>query len=349
MTEAAVVLAAGRGSRFEGAGHKLRAEIDGTAMLLRTVNAARAAGYDDVVVVVGDDDFADLLPSDVLVIRNPDWAEGQSTSLQAAAAHARAHGHDAFVVSVADQPLVGVRAWRAIRGVAATPIIVSLFDGLRRTPTRLAAEIWDRLPSRGDAGARGLISEHPELVTTIPSFGDPTDVDTVEALEVVQKLAVDRRRVSELLGREPQGAFAVVVRDATGGPVVLRNAPILHDGTPMPTLYWLCGERENVLVGRLESMGGVRRAEAEVGLDAIADAHDRYREERDAALDAMPLQPQHRPSGGVGGTRTGVKCLHAHYGWWLAGGDDPVGEWVAEHLHEVDRPDWPAASREDNE
>ena len=37
-------------------------------------------------------------------------------------------------------------------------------------------------------------------------------------------------------------------------------------------------------------------------------------------------------SGGVGGTRTGVKCLHAHYAWHLAGGDDPVGRWVSEQL-----------------
>jgi len=47
------------------------------------------------------------------------------------------------------------------------------------------------------------------------------------------------------------------------------------------------------------------------------------------------LPPQHmgpKPSGGVAGTRRGVKCLHAHYAWFLAGGDDPVGRWVAEHL-----------------
>jgi len=36
--------------------------------------------------------------------------------------------------------------------------------------------------------------------------------------------------------------------------------------------------------------------------------------------------------GGVGGTRVGVKCLHAHYAWHLAGGDDPVGRWVAARL-----------------
>ncbi len=39
-----------------------------------------------------------------------------------------------------------------------------------------------------------------------------------------------------------------------------------------------------------------------------------------------------RPTGGVGGTRRGVKCLHAHLAWWLVGGDDPVGRWVADRL-----------------
>jgi hypothetical protein len=34
----------------------------------------------------------------------------------------------------------------------------------------------------------------------------------------------------------------------------------------------------------------------------------------------------------VAGTRTGVKCLHAHYAWHLAGGDDAIGRWVADRL-----------------
>jgi hypothetical protein len=42
------------------------------------------------------------------------------------------------------------------------------------------------------------------------------------------------------------------------------------------------------------------------------------------------------PSGGVGGTRIGVKCLHAHYAWHLAGGDDPVGRWVDEQIAQDD-------------
>ncbi len=145
----------------------------------------------------------------------------------------------------------------------------------------------------------------------------------------------DHDLVTELLGRLPQSEFEVVVRDSAGEPVVLRNAPFLHDGTPMPTRYWLAGREITKLVSRLEAAGGVRRAEAELDPDAVADAHRRYAIERDAAIPADHVGP--RPSGGVAGTRTGVKCLHAHYAWFLAGGDDPVGRWVADHLDEVAR------------
>lgn len=143
----------------------------------------------------------------------------------------------------------------------------------------------------------------------------------------------DRRRVTDLLGREPQGEFEVVVRDAQGDPVVLCNAPLLDDGTPMPTRWWLVGRSAVIEVSRLEAAGGVDRAEAEVDADELAAAHDRYAALRDAALPAGHQGPS--PSGGVAGTRRGVKCLHAHYAWFLAGGDDPVGRWVADHLREV--------------
>jgi hypothetical protein len=104
----------------------------------------------------------------------------------------------------------------------------------------------------------------------------------------------------------------------------------------MPTRFWLVGARERLAVDRLEAAGGVRAAEAELDPAALADAHRRYAAERDGALPAGQAGP--RPSGGVGGTRTGVKCLHAHYAWHLAGGDDPVGRWVAARLAVVAAP-----------
>ena len=140
----------------------------------------------------------------------------------------------------------------------------------------------------------------------------------------------DVAAVCELIGRFPRGSFEVVVRDAEGAPVVIRNAPLLDDGEPMPTRYWLVGRREGRAVSRLESTGAVRRAEAEIDPRQVADSHDRYAAERDAAVPAAHVGP--RPHGGVGGTRTGIKCLHAHYAWFLAGGDDPVGAWVAQQL-----------------
>jgi uncharacterized protein len=142
--------------------------------------------------------------------------------------------------------------------------------------------------------------------------------------------ADDEVRVALLLGRAPAGDFTVVARRVDGQPMVIANAPLLRDGTPMPTRFWLVDPELRVRVGRLEASGGVRQAEAHVDPEQLADCHRRYREERDALIpDGWPGA---RPSGGVGGTRQGVKCLHAHVAWWLAGGDDPVGAWVAAQL-----------------
>jgi len=142
----------------------------------------------------------------------------------------------------------------------------------------------------------------------------------------------DHVAVTALLGRDPRCPVDVVVRHADGSPVVIRNPPILDDGTPMATRYWLVGEPERRQVADLESEGGVWAAQAAVDAQALSDAHERYRAERDAAWPDDAAGP--RPFGGVGGTRVGVKCLHAHYAWFLAGGDDPVGRWVADRLAE---------------
>ena len=158
----------------------------------------------------------------------------------------------------------------------------------------------------------------------------PQDLQEEEEKEGLTLNQGDDEQVEALLGRAPRGSYEVVVRADDGTPRVLRNAPFLDDGTPMPTRYWLVGPDDVLRVSRLESAGGVRRAEAEVDPRDLADAHRRYADERDAAIPHG--YSGHRPSAGVGGTRRGVKCLHAHYAWHLAGGDDPVGRWVAEHL-----------------
>jgi uncharacterized protein len=151
-----------------------------------------------------------------------------------------------------------------------------------------------------------------------------------EATSVAVASPADREAVTGLLGRVPNGNFEVVVRRADGRPVVIANDPFLRDGEPMPTRYWLVDREIRALIGRLEAEGGVRRAEEAVDAEALRRAHERYAHDRDALVPED--RPGPRPHGGVGGTRHGVKCLHAHVAWWLAGGDDPVGQWVSEQV-----------------
>lgn len=138
--------------------------------------------------------------------------------------------------------------------------------------------------------------------------------------------------VEELIGRTPQGDYTVVVRSRSGEPVVLMNSPLLPDGTPMPTLYWLVGRSEVPAVSRIEADGAIDRVEELIGLDEIARIHDAYEARREALIPPDHTGP--RPSAGVGGTRRGVKCFHAHLANWLAGNDDAVGAWVAARMDE---------------
>jgi uncharacterized protein len=107
----------------------------------------------------------------------------------------------------------------------------------------------------------------------------------------------DLAAVTALIGRIPQGDFRVVVRSHEGAPVVLMNAPLLEDGTPMPTLYWLVGGTEVHAVSTLEAEGGVNTVEAIIGLEAIDAIHSRYQARRDAMIPATHSGP--RPSAGV--------------------------------------------------
>lgn len=97
----------------------------------------------------------------------------------------------------------------------------------------------------------------------------------------------------------------------------------------MPTLFWLVDGELHDAVSRLEGSGGVHRFEDLVDGGQLRRTHDEYARRRaQATVRDGPVQP----TGGVGGTRTGVKCLHAHLANYLVGADDPVGALVAEAM-----------------
>lgn len=184
MTVAGVVLAAGAGERFTqsgGSGPKARALVSGVPSLARVLGSAQQAGLDEVVLVQGAADLADLAPPGVTVLHNPRWADGLATSLRVALDHLARH--QAVVVGLADQPGVPAAAWSAVASAPdEPPIAVATYDGRRANPVRLARAVWPLLPATGDEGARAVMRGRPELVREVPCIGDPHDIDTLEDL-----------------------------------------------------------------------------------------------------------------------------------------------------------------------
>jgi uncharacterized protein len=150
----------------------------------------------------------------------------------------------------------------------------------------------------------------------------------------------DREVIEAQIGRPVRADSTPVSRCHLGLPVVVRVPPVLDDGTPFPTLYWLTCPLATTRIGRLEGAGGVRRMERKAEADpafkaGLDDANDRYAVERAALL---PKGASPAPAGGVGGTTGGVKCLHAHYAHTRASGLDmnPVGDLVAGWIEPLD-------------
>ncbi len=148
----------------------------------------------------------------------------------------------------------------------------------------------------------------------------------------------DAAVVAVQIGRPLRSPADVVARCHLGLPVVTRVPPILDDGTPFPTLYWLSCPLAVKRIGRLEATGAVGTLESEVAADAVLVEALRSANERYAVArrKLVPSGASPVPDGGVGGTKNGIKCLHAHYADHAAGKANPVGLLTAPWVEPLD-------------
>jgi uncharacterized protein len=200
----------------------------------------------------------------------------------------------------------------------------------RPDPTALPDPLQLRWRPRTSPGPPG----HPFGAPLTPP-ADPRD-EPGWAAGLPEAGAADRRLIEAQIGRDVRGSVAVAARCRYGLPAVVRTAPLLPDGTPFPTLYWLACPAARVAVGRLEAAGWnailSERVAAEPDLAAAhAAAHTSYLAQRDA-MAPLPGAP------GVGGLPGRVKCLHALYAHQAATGADPVGRIVSHAIDPIDCP-----------
>ena len=145
----------------------------------------------------------------------------------------------------------------------------------------------------------------------------------------------DADTVARQLGRKPRGQWAVARRCHLGVPMVIESHPVLEDGSPFPTLFWLTCPLLSKRASALESEGRMS------GLNELLAHSPQLRQRVESAVQRLIARRDTHEvivdSGGPpGGGSERIKCLHAHLAHELSDAPDPVG---ALTLSEVGWPD----------
>ncbi len=188
-----IVLAAGGGTRFGGARHKLLTSVAGKTVYEWALQSALEANIGPVAVVWGSVELPRYESSEaVTYLHNEAWATGMAGSVQCALQWASERGLQSVVIGLGDQPCIPPSAWTAVAN-STSPLAVATYEGVRANPVKLHAEFFALVPRTGDEGARSLLRSHPELVAEVPCIGSGIDVDHVEDIERVAHIIHESR------------------------------------------------------------------------------------------------------------------------------------------------------------
>lgn len=191
---AVIVVAAGRGTRFDGTAHKLAQPVGRTTVLGATVRHAVASHLP--VVVVTTEALAPIARSSVAsrdVVILPEASAdaklplGMGYSIAAGvAARPEASG---WLVLPGDMPLVRAETIAALApALEEHPVCYAQYRGRRGHPVGFAAELYSELVTlSGDEGGRRLVARYPAFGLEVDDPGVLVDVDTTADLERVQR------------------------------------------------------------------------------------------------------------------------------------------------------------------
>ena len=190
---AVIVLAAGRGSRFLGAEHKLAQSLGVSTVLGSTLQHAIASHLQ--VVVVTTQALAgvarrSVAARDVVVLPEVgvpgENGLGMGHSISAGV-NARPHAAG-WLVLPGDMPQVQPVTLQAVaRQLAHHAVAYAQYKGRRGHPVGFSAELYSELSAlTGDEGARRLIARYPALGVEVDDPGVLIDVDTLADLDSVR-------------------------------------------------------------------------------------------------------------------------------------------------------------------
>jgi len=172
--------------RFGGNAPKVLGDLRGRPLLAYALDAARDSGCAPVVLVVSDQSVADAAGRGVEIVRNDAPERGIASSLQCALGHLEADpGVPAVVVGLADQPLVGAAAYRAVAAAydAGARLAYAAYSGERGNPVLLGRQYWpEAMALSGDEGARVIFRRHGGVAVPCGDAGAAADVDTPQDL-----------------------------------------------------------------------------------------------------------------------------------------------------------------------
>ena len=184
-----VVLAAGKGSRFNGAGHKLSEAVGALTVLGKTLASVIESELPLVVVTteaLAAEAARHVATRDLVVLSEADAARGMGHSIVAGvSARADAPG---WLILPGDMPLVRPSTLKAVaRALLEHPVVHAQHRGRRGHPVGFGAELYSELIAlSGDEGARRLLARYPAQPVEIDDPGVLMDIDTTADLAVAR-------------------------------------------------------------------------------------------------------------------------------------------------------------------